>query len=421
MPSLAYIQLKSFGDIISLLPICKAKHNEGYDVSVVTRPEHANLLDGVSYANAIACDLPNGLPFAAEEYAKTVCGIDETVVCQTYANPKRTNGGASNYQTLQWERCGMLRRFHELPLVFDRIDEGVSADDIAWRDHFLRSDGRPILAYNLSGVSQPYRHAAMMKAWIESTFPNHRKLDLGAMILPKIQDLIQYIAASGVLLTVDTATAHLSHAPRTPTIVLWPENDFARSEPRAHWIHATTHNESITPQGLDDIAAAITGPSHPRWSFRFLPGGLIRDYSEMTVPLVFHAVDYFWQNEAEKARVMDAYRTWDHHRVVDRHFRTIFNEHPAGEKRTLAEIIDPVAKAAEPQDVIVWTDRFSPLPEGILPMARKTVDCIELAPGAWAFTKGWWAKVREEIGSELDENGIAAIEWVELRSGSPTK
>lgn len=390
----AVIQLGSTGDLVNLLPCCKAWHDAGEEVYIVTNRGFATDLDAVSYVKTIPVDFSIRYVFMAEKWAIDSGCFDEVTVTQVFGNDRRYPVGPKNWQVGEWVRCGMLERFHELPTIFDRRDR--DAERIYMAMHMPVDNGLPLLAYNLNGVSQPYPYVAEQREWITRTFgASHRLIDLGALRLDSPASLLPFIEAAEVLVTVDTCTVHLAHATDTPVIVFHPENEFARSEPRVNWVYACTHRQSIEAEHREAI----------RELFYSNQGGrLIRSTAEMVTPFVWHAVEYHWDDDLpeEKARQMAAYKSWESIRMRDRYFRTVFTERPGA---TRVEIIDKAIAMAQPDDCIIWTSRFAHLNDSLVRIARDQAGRDECPDGQWmTFRAKEWARMRDDY--TVDEQAM---------------
>lgn len=404
MSRLACIQLGSAGDIIHLLPCFKHHADAGKQVDVYTRPAFAPVLNSVSYAKAIPV---NRRDHECQTLAKELAGkYDEVIVSQVAGNDARTARGTTNYQCREWEACGLLDKFHDLPTVVDNRDRAAEMYAIAeWMPN-----SRPVIAYNLSGVSSPYAHAAEQREWIKRTFGwSHCLIDLGALHLKSVIHLLPFIEAAEVLITVDTATVHLAHATMTPTVVFWPEQKFPRSEPRQHWIYACTHDESIGADHRENIYDIIRLKDYRQ-------SRLCRSVVEMTHPYVFHAVNYWWDEGEDKAQVMSAYPSWEKRRLDLPGFRTVFTEvrTGAGPNALLIDVIDRAAGQTEyAGDVILHASRHAPIPFAAVEPLRHFKDGMaEVASGCFAFTVAWWRRNRhyfEHVACEGCEDAMRMI------------
>lgn len=393
MIRIAFVQLGSNGDVVSLLPCFKHHADMGKQVDVYTRPPYTPVLDAVSYAKAIPVKRRD---MECMNLARELAGkYDEVIVSQVAGNQHRTARGTQNYQCEHWERCGLLDKIHDLPTVIDRRDEQAELQAI--QEWMPAEDGRPLLAYNLSGVSSPYAHATEQREWIKRTFgASHRLIDLGALHLKSVMLLLPFIEQAEVLITVDTATVHLAHATMTPTVVFLPEARYPRSEPRQHWVYACTHDQSVTPDYRHAIAQMVEEVPYS-WQSH----ALIRPIPDMVHPYVFHVVNYFWINHGEdKNRVMEAYPTWEARRTDLPGFRTVFFEekHGAGPGALLTDVIDhAVSRTMHDGDVILHASRHAPIPAEAMARLKHINRMEEVSPGCFAFSVSWWRQNRRHF------------------------
>jgi hypothetical protein len=385
--NIAFVQLGSSGDLISLLPIMKHHADAGNQVDIYTQPAFAPVLDSVSYAKAIP--VKRNIRECMAVAKEIECQYDEVIVTQSPFNETRPARATTNYQTEAWERCGLLEKFHDLPTVIDKRDwEGELAAIREWMPN-----SRPMLAYNLSGVSSPYAHADEQREWIKQTFGrSHCLIDLGALHLKSVMHLLPFLEAAEALITVDTATVHLAHAAMTPTVVFLPENKFSRSEPRQHWVYACTHDESIGIGDRENIHDIIRLKDYRQST-------MCRPITAMHHPYVFHAVNYWWDEGEDKAKVMAAYPSWEQRRLDLPGFRTVFHEvrHGAGPETLLTDVIDrAVEQTQHGGDVILHASRHAPIPfEAIEPLRHIASGIEEVSPGCFAFAAAWWRQNRE--------------------------
>ena len=410
--NVAYLQLSSTGDICSLLPIAKHRADAGDKVYIITQRQYGVILEAVSYVTPILVDVEVRYLFFVEADAKNGrygVQFDEVIACQTFANTRRTAYGCSNWQTMQWYRCGMLDKFHELPLVFDRRDDVTEASIMLDAGSYgeLPDKAAPLLAYNLRGKSTPYRRADEMRAWIEASFPRWRLLDLGALTLDKPQHLLPLIEVADCLISIDTLTLHLAYATCTPTIAITNDAAFGGSEPRSHWVYQVPYADSLKPESLAEMKRIIDARD-------FAPGRLCRKPSEMTRRYVWHAASvawhqhddgkYAWRDDDERARWLDVHASWLAIRAEDYFFQSVLTNHDAGHEPSVREVIDRAAEQAEPQDAIIWTGPFAKLPENALELARAVEGCTLISERVWAMTVAWWRQFGKYaicIGDEL--------------------
>lgn len=364
------------------------------------------MLEVVSYAKAFPIDANVHQPSIVRDQAEAM-GFNDVTIAQVVGNGKLTPRCSRNYQVREWALCGMLERLHDLPTVFDRRDREGEADAVS--RYVPHPDGRPLLAYNLTGKSSEYKHAGIQREWIDSSFPGFRKIDVGAICLPKIHHLLGILDVADVLISTDTSTLHLAHATMTPTVAFVSDKPSGASEARQHWIYACPYAQSIMTKHREAIASLLSEPIRLTYS-------LMRSLDDMAPRRVYHGVDYTWADEDEKKRVLDAYRTWDQIRFTDGDsFRTIFTEHGPEWVAMLTEVID--ACFAEPFDaVVLWAHRYTSLPPEVLELARRMdVEACEILPGVFAMTGAWWTENRAMLAGVMAEDGEEAMRMAMMR------
>lgn len=390
MPRIAIIQLARYGDLVSALPFAKHLADSGNEVTFFTHPQFADLFEATSYVKFSPVATNHKDVAGAVRAAEQAC-FDKIIKCQVDGNKGRMPFEVENYQTAQWARAGFLDKFHELPLVFDRRDE--KGDVFAVQCHVPPEDGRPLLGFCLKGQSSPYFRWPEQQKWIVEKFgKTHRLLNFADICVRRIHNLVALIEACDVLLTVDTLHLHLAYATLTPTLAMstghtpHPEcrpSEWYNSEPRKHWIFKCTYAESLTDATRAEMERIINTQD-------FTLGRLMRTPPKMPQDRVWHVFHWFWQNEDEKRRVLNAHKTWDWHHVGDFQYRKRFFEmteasktsRDIGDTRRLPRVADVIDFGAgtdevRNEDIVVLTNSDICLTEDAINDIRKKLKTDE--------------------------------------------
>lgn len=259
---IAIVQICYVGDLVNILPLCRHLAESGNEVDVYCSAEYSPVLQGVSYINVKEMTIGFlDVGGALERINKTK--YDRILVTQTqgYSKCRRTQ---SNFALESWAQAGLeyLSLYQELPLVFDRRDALAEKKliDAAMPDN---GDDRPIIAYALSGQSSKYPDEGSFQRWMQTEFSEDFRLvniGMGAIACRNPHHLLGLIEKAAVFIAIDSAPLHLSYAVKTPTIALQPNDEYQRSERRAHWVESVTYAESMTVEGRARIAAALPRP-----------------------------------------------------------------------------------------------------------------------------------------------------------------
>jgi len=287
MPT-ALIQLARTGDVVNMLPIAKwFADTEGTPPRVYTNRKFADIFEAVSYVD-LRIWQGGTIDLASAEKQARLDGADRVVITQSNGNPYPPAYDTGNFLTQPWERAGLLSKFHELPLVFDRRDYAGEAAAVA--QHWPQTDG-PVVAVCTRGVSSPFDRGEEVKRALRAA--GHTLLDLDTIYLPKVHHLLGLIEKSAMLVSIDSLPIHLSYATGTPTVTLSRNHPYYASEPRKHWRGRVYYDER-------DIGEAVL------WAMQGDAGSMMRKEPEPPPPMQFVTSWYTDGND----RYNRARRTW---------------------------------------------------------------------------------------------------------------
>lgn len=227
------IQLQRAGDIINVLPLALCLSKQIGRVSWVVSADHASILDGASYVNAIPWDGDQTTLHAAVRHYQSA----QPIVTQAYLNPDR-RWLTESFALEQWRHAGLLDQFGAWPLVFDQPNPARAN---MLRDRVLsnRHRGRPLVLCATTSISTPYPHANRLIASIRGLDAD--VIDLNDVRAERIYDLIALYDAADCLVTVDTAHLHLARAAKCPVVALINDGWKGAVPPPqtvAHWRYA---------------------------------------------------------------------------------------------------------------------------------------------------------------------------------------
>jgi len=262
------------GDTILMLPAFMEIHRRtGLKPRIIVSDEYANIYDGVSYVDPI----PQPLHWwqGVEKARIIASALSQNAVlpqwwlgkCPIPAEYRGTfnltcfghNWGVNlalwpNFMSSMWERCGFTREeMVTLPLVFDRRNP-VREDELLRQIWPIPMRKKPLLLYNFTGISSPYGFVPEMFPVIQRFARDFHIVDLGKIRAKRIFDLLGAYDVAAGLISSDTATAHLAHASKVPTI--WMSVDgWCGSTPRGNVALHFGYNE--TPRRLQDVSAVL--------------------------------------------------------------------------------------------------------------------------------------------------------------------
>ena len=426
----AFIQLCRHGDIVSALPMMKAEHDAGNDVSCLVASNFAGIFDGVSYVSPIIHDTNERDVDGGMARAKQM-GFEKIIDTQVIGNPRRPVPESENFITWQWQFGGRLPEFHKLSLIFDRRSPEREADAVRQLIPPLVGDNRPILLYALHGHSSPFYQFAQFEKWLLANCSNvYRCVDIGKCKLHRPYDLLGLYEKATVLLTIDTMHAHLSYATKTPTIVLSkPDNRWYWSEPREHWVGHLDYNQALQREGQDKLRLILNDMD---WT----TGRLIRGAAQVERERIWHVIDWYCDPAQDNRRMLNARLTWEKVRDDDRHWDLVFHETCRHAKRSsrdigdtrklplINDVFDYGVEHVAGDGIVVWTNsdicltpdaaaiirrkmagrpcgycRRVDVPDASQPVPRAHLIGQPANPGTdlFAFRKSWWNSVRDSL------------------------
>lgn len=251
-----FFQMGRYGDLILLLPAFQEwARVTGYPTIVVTSQEFGTVFDGVSYVHAVK--LPHNWHLEAGlalKYAQKLYPHVVRIQLHGLGMPPATPDSLASYSLSMWERCGMLEKYHFLPLVFDRRSPEREAALISkWK----RTD-KPLLLTNFHGATSPYPDEfAMIAALCKHFGDRFEFVNVNEARGYRIYDLLGLMDVAAGLITIDTSSLHLAAAAKCPYIAFVRQDGQAGSIPKGNVALKVGYQEAMSK--LPDIVRTIEG------------------------------------------------------------------------------------------------------------------------------------------------------------------
>lgn len=217
MPDTLHVLLGANGDLCALFPWMRAEaERTGSPLKVLVARDYVPLFDGVSYAQAVACDCHFTQLAGALRYLKTDLPTLPVKVLQPFLRMEERT--LPSFVHEMWHNAGAVAQMNTLPLVFDRRDKAREAKLVARvRGH----SRKPMILVAPHGMSSPFRQADELLALVRREFGRqYRIVDLSKVKAQRFYDLLGLYDAAAALVTVDTGHVHLSRASKVPTLVI---------------------------------------------------------------------------------------------------------------------------------------------------------------------------------------------------------
>jgi len=327
-----FVQLGKYGDIINILPLVKRISDErSKRVSMVVCREFADVLSGVSYVTPHIVDVDRYDVASAISLAKP--HYDEVLVSQIGGYAKEQIGDSFIRQS--WAQAGYESLFG-LPMEFDLRDRKREKKQLA---EFFPHE--PFVLFFGDGGSSPFQLKREALTAIQEA-SSIKVVDASEIRLARVYDLIGIMEMASLIVTIDTATLHLCHAVKTPSIQFISDtiSQWHGSIPRGNCILSVRYKDVL--RRVDEIKAAVKSVQPKR--------RIIHVYSDNTP-----------SNENAKRRYDHAKSTWTHPSIIDfpiqdemldRMFRDSDRELPF-----VKDLLDMATIGLHPLDLVLITNR----------------------------------------------------------------
>lgn len=213
------VQLGRYGDIMNVLPIARHIAKSYAPPYFMVSRDFMDVLDGVGYVKPEIFDGPYTKVEEAVDQARA--NFEHVIVSQVWGETWRVPHECESYSMEMWRMAGYLDRWSDpkMKLVFDKRSPEREARLI--RQNVMKNR-KPIMLTCLSGG-----HSGPFSDWQVFQFDLKQRwqkkfqiIDLSGIVAHRIYDLLGLYELADVLVTIDTATLHLSMAVDIPTIAL---------------------------------------------------------------------------------------------------------------------------------------------------------------------------------------------------------
>jgi len=262
MRRVIYVALGRYGDIINILPVVRqASIEAGHPIKLVVSERFARLVDGCSYVEPLFYrgnfdELGQALQWASQNH-----GRYEVLAAQVYGEGPHWDVRTPCFLKDAWLRAGAFsHQWGSLPLVFDRRSP---EREEALRSASFPAGNKPVVLTSLSGHSSPFSHREHIVKMLRDRLSGFHVLDMTDIPVHRLYDLLGLIDHAHCLITVDTATMHLSNASATPTIALTSSGPSRWYESLRMPHHVARFKYTEFPACQDRLVQAVVDARNP--------------------------------------------------------------------------------------------------------------------------------------------------------------
>lgn len=280
----SYLLLGRTGDILSILPFLKAEADSGEKPTLIISNQHASVLEGCSYVNAVPFDGGIHLLRQAWDWARgisptvkslQVMGASKDVGEITYGPAGQKHAMTTSFVKEMWKLAGKMPLWDDvLPLVFDQRSperETKLLEDVG----ILRRKGqggrprkdRPLILVSCKGNSSPFPYAELLLELVRGRFgQTHQIVELPQA--ERIYDLLALYERAHCLVATDSAPLHLARAvPSLPVIALTNDTPLLwnGSPWLPQWVWCSRYHDwpERATEMLTAIEASTSGKTYP--------------------------------------------------------------------------------------------------------------------------------------------------------------
>jgi glycosyltransferase involved in cell wall biosynthesis len=250
--STCIVQLGRYGDLLNILPIAKDIYDRTKERPVIlVASEFADLLTGVSYANAEIWPGPYHIVKPAIHWARE--RFREVLVTQVAASDYMVEPKCESFMIDSWRMAGYEKMYGQLPLVIDNraIEE----------EFYHAKKGidptRPNVVIALKSHSSPFPYVKELKAELDTWSDRVNFIDLSDEPTRVIFDLLGVLTRADLLITIDSALLHLAAATEIQIIALITDRPtyWHGSRPQKHPLLSLRYSEVLA--NFSEIHEAI--------------------------------------------------------------------------------------------------------------------------------------------------------------------
>jgi len=243
---MSFFQMGRYGDLLMLLPAFKYWADQsGMPVNVYSSTEFGHTLEGASYVT------PKLLPlhWAAQTGAALSVAkhhSPDVICCQLHgAGLHCPPDDFKSYSLTMWNRCDLMDKYDELPLVIDRRNK---YREVALISKF-KTSARPLLLMNFNGCTSPMGAWVNVAAELGKVGEQFEFVTVNACNAYRVFDLLGLMDRAVGLLTVDTMTLHLAAASKIPYIAYTRDDGQAGSIPKGNCVANIGYSQAVNQLG----------------------------------------------------------------------------------------------------------------------------------------------------------------------------
>ena len=353
--SICIVQLGRYGDIANMLPVALHIHNTyGKPYWMVNR-KFVGIFDGVSYVEPFVVDLKEN--HINEGLALAQCNFEHVIQTQIWGENYHQEKQAESYNKEMWRMAGFLPQFTDLTWrpLFDRITF-PKPEEIRQ----VRLNGKPLMLTNLTcAASSPFEGGQeLLRSVIEMWGSEFQVLDVGAVRLPRIYDLVPLIERATVLVSIDTVHLHLAAMTPTPVVALVNPHEWLGTICRGNVVRHLTYKEVASrPHLVHEAISVALKTKRPE-----LPPAVEPRPAPMRK--IFHAIaDYHEPIAEERKRKQFARDSWEklyEGGVIPAHYvdwkRTLQHINSKARLPYFKDLLGPALEQAGDDDILVYTN-----------------------------------------------------------------
>lgn len=250
-----FVQLGRIGDILNIIPMLRYWSSIAYHemVPIMLHSDYAHVVSRIGYVRQI--EWTGDLNDLDEAVEKARMQFHNVYTCQLFSKKGINQKVLGHYNLDQWHNCGQHDNFKMYPLEIDQ--RNYSAED-KWFQKNRQTD-KPLICYNLTGVSSPFAHPELVLDLLKREFSDCELWDLNELKTKYYTDQLAALDKCAVLLSIDTSTLHLAQASHCRYIALLSDlygNGWSATHLRRTPTLSMSYGE--VPSRLNEIKAAIT-------------------------------------------------------------------------------------------------------------------------------------------------------------------
>lgn len=238
---LAVVLMCRYGDIINFLPAYRELIKGVRNPYWIVHPDFESIFDGVSYVQHLVSNEDSHYPYRIANQTRRK--FQRFVVPQVFDLDNTLPHLTECFNKEMWNKVGLLHRWDDLELVFDRRDRTREKTLI---DAFIQANGKPTVMLCWSGASNPFKDSEKLVRLVRDNFGEDiNLLDVSNLKAHRIYDLIGLMEKCAALISTDTSLIHLAAACSIPVLALVNDakDPFSCAQPRSNCYDRILHRE----------------------------------------------------------------------------------------------------------------------------------------------------------------------------------